>query len=81
MPLLFVYVQDIPNLIEEQRIALLQPLGQVFMDRGFGNAKMPCCGTDSGIGLDHVHSQFTGALVQVVFHSAPLHAVCGWKSL
>ena len=38
---------------------------------GFGNSVLPGSCPDSSTGFNHVHSQFTGALVQVIFHRLP----------
>ena len=68
----FVFVQNFPNLKVQRIIVLLQPLGQVFMHRGFGNAEVPGGGPDGGTGFDHVHSRFTGSLLNGVCHMLPL---------
>ena len=62
VPLPLVFVQHLPGLGVQAGIALAQPLGQIFVHRGFGNAEMLGGGADRGAGFDHVHSQFTGSL-------------------
>ena len=64
VPFPLVFVQNLPDLQIEWIITLPQPLGQCFVDRGFGNAELLCCRADSGTGFNHVHSQFTGAFFQ-----------------
>ena len=56
MPLLFVCVQHLPHLQIKSAVALWQPLLQVFVDGGLGNAKMPGGTSDGGAGFDPVHS-------------------------
>ena len=70
-----VFVQNFPDLQIKRIIALPQMLGQCFMDGGFGNAELLCGFADSGTGLNHVHSQFTGALFWVCCHALPSDAV------
>ena len=38
------------------------------MDRRFADAEMPRRGADGGVGLDDVHSQLTGSLLNVLPH-------------
>jgi len=64
VPLLFVPIQNDPNLIIEIPIVCWQPLGQVFMYRGFGDVKMTGCRPDGGSGLNDVHSEFACPLLQ-----------------
>ena len=42
---------------------------------GFGNAEVPGGGPDGGTGFNHVHSQFTGSLLNGVCHMLPSDAV------
>ena len=76
MPFLLVQVENLAYLYIQGMVILIQTLGQVLMYRGLGNAEVTGRSPDGGTGFDHVHSQFTGSLVQAIFHSAPLHAVC-----
>jgi len=75
VPFPFVFVQDLSNLQVKCVIALPEPFRQGFVDRRFGNAEMFCRGSDSCSGLDHVHSQFTGALFWIYCHRLPSDAV------
>ena len=68
--LALVFVQDQPHLGVQIRMAL-QPLGQILVDGGFGDAELLCRGANSSAGFDEVHSQVTGALVNVFFHRLP----------
>ena len=56
MPLLFVGVQHLPYLQIKLAVALGQPLLQIFVDGGFGNAEMSGGTSDGGAGFYHVHS-------------------------
>ena len=76
MAFLLVFVQNLPDLLIQGRIMVLQPLGQVLMYGGLGNAELLRCGTNSGTGFDHVHSQVTGAPFNVIVHRFPSVAVC-----
>lgn len=73
--LLFIEVKDLSNLDKEGRIALRQTLGQILVDGGFGDTKLLRCRAHGGSGFDHVHSQFTGSLLKVMFHRLPSDAV------
>ena len=73
--LLFVEVKDLPDLSIESRAALRQPLGQILVNGGFGDTEPLRRRTHGGSGLDHVHSQFTGSLLKVMFHRLPSDAV------
>lgn len=75
VPFLFVFVQNFPNLKIQRIIALPQPFGQLFVDGRLGYAKPLGGRPDGGTGFNHVHSQFTGALLHCLFHGIPSDAV------
>ena len=56
VPFPFVLIENLPDLQVQRIIALPQPLGQCFVNRGFGNAKLLRSFADSGTGFNHVHS-------------------------
>ena len=60
--LALVFVQNGPGLGVEGGIALVKPLGQIFVDGGFGDTEVLGGGADCCAGFDHVHSHFTGSL-------------------
>lgn len=60
--LALVFIQHRPGLGVEGGIALVQPLGQIFVDGGFGDTEVLGGGADCCAGFDHVHSHFTGSL-------------------
>ena len=68
MPLLLVQIKYLPDLKIQCAVILFQPLGQVLMYRGFGNAEVFCGSTDSSAGFNHVHSHFTGPLLKFCCH-------------
>ena len=70
-----IYVKNSTYLSVESGVILPQALGQVFVDGGFGNAKVAGGCPNGGIGFQYVHSQITGALLQVLFHRLPSDAV------
>ncbi len=75
VPLLLILVQNMPDLGIQGIAAQAQLLCQCLVDGGFGNAEVPGSGSDGGTGFDHVHSQFTGSLLQLSFHRLPSDAV------
>jgi hypothetical protein len=61
MPLLLIAIQNLPNLPVQMLIAPGQPLGQVFMNGGFGDAKVLGGRAYRGTRFNHVHSQCAGS--------------------
>ena len=76
MPLLLIYIQDLPHLLIEQMVILRQPLLQILVNRGFGDAKVLGGRPDRGPCFDHVHSHFAGSFLNGVRHNLPSDAVC-----
>ena len=81
MAFLLVDFQDAPYLSVQRGIAFAQPLLQILVNGGFGDAKVACGGPDGGAGLDHVHSKSAGPFFNSVQHGFPSDAVCCQKIL
>lgn len=81
MPLGLVFVQNLPHLDVKVAVILRQPLGKIFMYRGFGDSEMFGSRPYSGASFNHVHSQFAGSLLNRICHSLPSDAVCYQKNL
>ena len=64
--LTFIFIQNRPDLPVEGEIHPLYPLGQVFVDGGFGNAEVSGGGAHGGSGFYDVHSHFAGSLLDGV---------------
>ena len=64
----------------ERAVPVRQPLGEVLVDRRFADAEMLRRGTDGGVGLDDVHSQLTGSLLNVLPH-VPDPLRCAFRTL
>ena len=67
MALLFIQLQNLPDLCVQRRIVGCKPLGNVFMYRRFGDVVMFCGRTDGCSGFNDVHSQFAGSFLQRFF--------------
>ena len=76
MALLLVEIQDFSDPVIQDPVALFEPLRQILMYGGFGNAEMPWSGAVGGTGFDYVHSQFAGPLLNGGCHMLPSDAVC-----
>lgn len=68
---LLVFLQHLPDLKIQGVVILLQPVGQIFMYGGFGNAEVPGGGPDGGTGFNHVYSHFARAFFHGFFHRHP----------
>ena len=64
MAFLFIHIQNFPDLQIQGVIVLFQPLGNILMYRGFGNAEVLGGRPDRGTGFDYVHSQLTGPVLR-----------------
>ena len=71
VPLGFVGVQDDLHLFVQGLVVLGQALGEVLVDRGFGDPKFFRRCPDGGPVFDHVHSQLAGSLSDVIRHTRP----------
>lgn len=80
MSLLFILFQHLPHLPVQILIAPGQPLLQVLVYGGFGNAKMKCGDPHGGTGFNDVHSQCAGSLLKMIGQLPPSDAVC-WAIL
>jgi hypothetical protein len=76
MALGIILVQAKPDLGVQTFIALGQPLGQILMHSGLGNAEMPGGGPDGCAGFNDVHSQLTDTVLDRRHHTLPSDAVC-----
>jgi len=76
MALGLVLVQDLADLGVQAFIALGQPLGQILMHGGFGNAEMPGGSPDGCAGFNDVHSQLSDTVLDRSLHTLPSDAVC-----
>ena len=81
MSFLLVSFQYGPYLGIECRIALAQPLLQVFVHSRLGNAEVSCGGPDGSAGFDDVHSKSAGSFFYGLRHGFPSDAVCCQKIL
>lgn len=66
VPLCLVFVHKLLYLTVQCGIVLLQSLGQIFMDGGFGYAKFLSGGAYGAACFDHVHSQLAGPIVDIL---------------
>jgi hypothetical protein len=69
MTLPLVLLQNFPGLQVQRPIASGQPLLKILVDGGFGDAEMPCGGSDSCAVFNDVHSQLAGSLLDGVGHT------------
>ena len=76
MPLLLIHIQYLPHLLIEHTVLLRQALLKILVYGGFGYAEMLGRRAHSGAGLNHVHSQLSGAFLNGVCHTLSSDAVC-----
>ena len=77
MPLGLVAVEQLPHLLIERGVDLLQPLREILVDGRFGDAELFGGGADGGPVLYDVKGQVFGPGFQIVFDSTPLPC-CYW---
>ena len=66
----FVLLQQLPHLGEEGGGGPGEYLGEVLVDRGFGEAEVLSGGADGAAGVDHVRRQTAGPVFFVGLHGA-----------
>ena len=80
MPLLFIDVQHLPDLLVKPFVALGQSLLKILMYGGFGYTTMLGRRAHCRTRFDHVHSQFADAFLHSICHNLPSDAVCYQKN-
>ena len=79
MPLSLVYIQKFAHLPEERGLELWQPLSQILVHGGLGDAKMFCGGAHRGFVFYNEHCQVAGALLDIciqMHHSPCFRSQC-----
>ena len=72
VPLCLVFLQDLSSLQVEGAVEVGQPLGDIFMYRGFADAEFTGGSAHGGAVFDDVGGQIAGPLFHVPFDSSPL---------
>ena len=71
MPLRLVFVKDLPHLTVKAFVALWKSLGKVFVYSRFGYTKVLRCVSNGSTGLNYVHCQSAGSILDCVCHMDP----------